>query len=54
MLQKALKQTLDQRTECLSKEIREQGQHTSDLEQRVEDLEALLSNHADELDALHE
>lgn len=54
MLQCALKQTSDQMTECLSREIRELGKRTSDLEHRVDDLETLFSNHEDELEALWE
>lgn len=47
MLQKALKHTPDQITDCLTKEIRELGQRTSEQEQRVDDLEAILGSHAD-------
>lgn len=54
MLHRALKQTSDQITECLSKEIRELGQCTSDLEQKVDELVTHLSNHTDELKAIGE
>lgn len=54
MLQRALKQTSDQITNLLSREIRELDQHTSDLKQRVDNLKTLFSNHTDELEALRE
>lgn len=54
MLQRTLKQTSDQITEHLCREISKLGQRTSNLEQRVDDFEAFLSNHTDELEALRE
>lgn len=54
MLQRALKQTSDQITDHLTKEIWELGQRTSDLKQWGDDLKALLGNNSDELEALRE
>ena len=54
MLQKALKQTSKHITESLTKEIRELGQRTSDLENRVEDVETNVQSHVCELENLKE
>lgn len=53
MLQKALKQTSKHITDSLTKEIRELGQHTSDLKNRVED-ETNVQSHVCELENLKE
>ena len=54
MLHKALKTTSDQITNRLSREIRELGQRTSDLESRVDDIELTLQEQAQEQAALRE
>lgn len=54
MLNKALKVTSDQITNRLSREIRELGQRTADLETRVDDIELTLQEHAQEQAALRE
>ena len=50
MLQKALKQTSDHITEKLTKEIRDLGRHTAELENRVDDIETNVMTHETELD----
>lgn len=54
MLQKAPKTTSDQITNRLTREIRELGQRTADLETRVDDMELTLHEQAQEQSALHE
>ena len=51
-LQKALKQTSDHITEKLTKEIRDLGQRTAELENRVHDIETNVMIHETELDTL--
>ncbi|PIO26594.1 hypothetical protein AB205_0195780 [Aquarana catesbeiana] len=52
MLNRALKATSDQITNRLSREIRELGQRTADLETRVDDIELTIQEHAKEHAAL--
>ncbi|PIN95547.1 hypothetical protein AB205_0089160, partial [Aquarana catesbeiana] len=54
MLNKALKATSDQITNRLSREIRELGQRTADMETRVDDIELTIQEHAQEQAALRE
>lgn len=54
ILQKALKTTSKQITDHLTKEIRELGQRTSDLEQRMDEVDLSLVSHDKELNALKE
>lgn len=54
MLQKALRQTSDHITESLTREICELGQRTSDLENRVDDIEMNVQSHVSELENLKE
>lgn len=54
MLHKALKTTSDQITNNLTREIREIGQRTADLETRVDDMELTLQEQAHEHIALRE
>lgn len=54
MLNKALKATSDQITNRLSREIRKLGQRTADLETRVDDIELIIQEHAQEQAALRE
>lgn len=52
MLQKALKQTSDHITDKLTKEIRELGQRTAELEVRVDEIENHTQQYTSELDNL--
>lgn len=52
MLQKALKATSEQITECLTCEIQELGQCNAHLETHVDDMELTINEHTQELGAL--
>lgn len=54
MLQKALKQTSDHITDKLTREIRELGQRTSELEQRMDDIDNYTEHYGSELATLKE
>lgn len=54
MLQKALKQTSDHITDKLTKEIKEIGQRTAELELRVDDIDCQTQYCTSELTALKE
>lgn len=54
MLQKALKQTSDHITDKLTKEIREVGQRTADLELRVDEIDNFTQNYMSEMKVLKE